>query len=933
MKTTCLGRKTGKSFALWSITLLSLATLFAAAERWEARAPGPPKRTGQANIWTGKEFIVWGGGRQSTWLNDGARYDPATDTWSTVSSTNAPSGRWYHSAVWTGKEMIVWGGRANYHYTANNFNDGARYDPETDTWTPMSTNGSPARRSQFAYVWTGTEFIVWGGFTEGGAPLGDGARYNPETDTWTPLPMSNAPNARVSPVAVWTGEEMIVWGGLTVGSPWVSFSTGARYNPSTDTWTPLPTEGAPRGAAMTEAVWTGTDMIVWSGEEFPSQEYINGGARYNLADNVWIPISSSNAPSPRVYASAVWTGSELIIYGGSIGSVMLGDGARYNVTNDTWTPITSTDAPHVRMFIPPHTAVWTGEGMLMYGGSYWPYELNDTAYYLPYAPPPPPVPPTITLQPTDQTVLEGSPVSFAVSARGTAPLAYQWQFNGADVAGATNTTLRLASVWRTDEGDYTVIVSNPAGSVTSQVARLTVTMARVLELGSVPAQQEGTTLEVPLNLISEGDVGGMTFIITYDPTFLAALRLDWDRVVRDSFASVNTNTPGQIRATFALPATAVPAGTQTVAQIKFFLRSVPQSLTTTPGVQIVDVSDPSGETLTGNIGRCAAPIGVQIRSIICDNNANDRLDVGDATVLLRYLAGLAEVRGWDVMLNDINANQRLDSGDTIKVLRVAAEIDPQPEPQTFEPQQEQEQVAVPGGAVKEMVETPEKVSVTPNAVLMPASLRASPGEGLTIQVRLQNMSTPVSGAAFTVNYNPAALRLVSAQSCRTGSLVPANALGVWNVAPAQNNFGLQNGHVSLAVSHADPWPATEGVLAELTFQVQDGATAQYLWPVTLTGVETTEDGYQNHQLAAAGMNFIGRDPVGGKLSLAAPVGGGPLSLTLSGDAGVTYVVEASADLVHWTVLNTVVNVTGTITVADPDAGNFPCRFYRTRVAQ
>ena len=61
------------------------------------------------------------------------------------------------------------------------------------------------------------------------------------------------------------------------------------------------------------------------------------------------------------------------------------------------------------------------------------------------APPPPeggagPVPPTITQQPVDLTVTAGQPASFTVAASGTAPLAYQWQRNGADIAGAISTT-------------------------------------------------------------------------------------------------------------------------------------------------------------------------------------------------------------------------------------------------------------------------------------------------------------------------------------------------------------------------------------------------------------------------------------------------------------------------------------------------------------
>lgn len=83
-------------------------------------------------------------------------------------------------------------------------------------------------------------------------------------------------------------------------------------------------------------------------------------------------------------------------------------------------------------------------------------------------------PPSITLQPESQTVLAGSNVTFTVAASGTEPLSYQWLFNGNSMAGAANTNLTLTNVQATDGGNYAVVVTNWAGSVTSQVAALTV---------------------------------------------------------------------------------------------------------------------------------------------------------------------------------------------------------------------------------------------------------------------------------------------------------------------------------------------------------------------------------------------------------------------------------------------------------------------------
>lgn len=84
------------------------------------------------------------------------------------------------------------------------------------------------------------------------------------------------------------------------------------------------------------------------------------------------------------------------------------------------------------------------------------------------------VPPTITTQPQSLTVVMGENAAFSVGASGTAPLGYQWRRNGATLSGATNGILTLSNVRNPDAGNYTVVVSNPAGSVTSAVASLTV---------------------------------------------------------------------------------------------------------------------------------------------------------------------------------------------------------------------------------------------------------------------------------------------------------------------------------------------------------------------------------------------------------------------------------------------------------------------------
>ncbi len=120
-------------------------------------------------------------------------------------------------------------------------------------------------------------------------------------------------------------------------------------------------------------------------------------------------------------------------------------------------------------------------------------------------------PPKITLHPQDQTVLEGSTVTFSVVATGTGPLSYQWRFNEANVPGAASASFVINSVRTADAGSYDVVVSNAAGSVTSSPAHLTVNAPspphlRLSRVGSLP--------ERAFELTVTGPVGGRYLLQT-----------------------------------------------------------------------------------------------------------------------------------------------------------------------------------------------------------------------------------------------------------------------------------------------------------------------------------------------------------------------------------------------------------------------------------
>ena len=84
-------------------------------------------------------------------------------------------------------------------------------------------------------------------------------------------------------------------------------------------------------------------------------------------------------------------------------------------------------------------------------------------------------PPAITTQPQNQTVGVGASATFSVTASGSVPLHYQWMVNGMAISGATSASYTTPAVTLADNNEqFSVVVSNSSGSVTSSTATLTV---------------------------------------------------------------------------------------------------------------------------------------------------------------------------------------------------------------------------------------------------------------------------------------------------------------------------------------------------------------------------------------------------------------------------------------------------------------------------
>lgn len=132
-------------------------------------------------------------------------------------------------------------------------------------------------------------------------------------------------------------------------------------------WVPTSTANAPYSRTGHSAVWTGTEMIVWGGTAFiPSGSFgsyvqTNTGGRYDPVADSWTATSTLNTPIGAEGHTAVWTGSKMIIWGGNTDT-----GKSYDPGTDSWQTLSKTNAPSARS---RHIAVWTGTEMIIWGGS------------------------------------------------------------------------------------------------------------------------------------------------------------------------------------------------------------------------------------------------------------------------------------------------------------------------------------------------------------------------------------------------------------------------------------------------------------------------------------------------------------------------------------------------------------------------------------
>ncbi len=359
------------NFCITSVLLLLVLNGYS-QESWTPTTynNAPSARIWHTAVWTGSKMIIWGGQSNYVDVKTGGVYNVESNSWSPTNILNAPEERELHKAVWTGSKMIVWGG-VNFLPTFTFPNIGGIYDPESNTWVPTSAVNAPSGRVYHTLIWTGDKMIVWGGVTNNGLS-NEGKLYDPNNNTWTDMSTVNAPVERDYHTTIWTGSKMIIWGGETGAN--VMINTGGSYDPVLNSWDSISTINAPAPRTQHTAVWTGSKMIVWGGVG-------NDGGIYDPMTDTWQPTSLTNVPQPRFVHTAVWTGIRMIVWGGILvggGGYPIKTGGIYDPLTDSWSATTLVNAPAARYI---HTAIWTGNKMIVWGGEEINGPLNSGGIY------------------------------------------------------------------------------------------------------------------------------------------------------------------------------------------------------------------------------------------------------------------------------------------------------------------------------------------------------------------------------------------------------------------------------------------------------------------------------------------------------------------------------------------------------------------------
>lgn len=217
------------------------------------------------------------------------RYDPPTDTWEQLADLPTTRGGLHHVAVVAlGDHLYALGGLDTLFRASG---ECFRYDPATDTWTPIAPLPLP-RGAAAACVLNGKIYVM------GGAPrarLRDFAAYDPATDTWEQLPPMPTGREHLAAVAM-NGKVIALGGRVGFGEAGTLYDRVEAYDPQTRTWSHMPP--MPNARSGFAAAHVAGRIFVCGGEwDFTAPNgLIEEAELYHAGSGTWRPVEAMDAP-------------------------------------------------------------------------------------------------------------------------------------------------------------------------------------------------------------------------------------------------------------------------------------------------------------------------------------------------------------------------------------------------------------------------------------------------------------------------------------------------------------------------------------------------------------------------------------------------------------------------------------------------------------
>ncbi|MEI2725306.1 MAG: cohesin domain-containing protein [Verrucomicrobiota bacterium] len=506
-----------------------------------------------------------------------------------------------------------------------------------------------------------------------------------------------------------------------------------------------------------------------------------------------------------------------------------------------------------------------------------------------------PAAPFIVSQPASQTVTAGNNATFTVGAGGTPPLSYQWRFNSNDLTGETGVSLTLTNVQIANAGNYSVVVSNGLGAVTSSNALLTVNLppASVRVLGT--NAMAGSRIEVPVVLVANGTENALSFSLGFNPQRLAFTGITLGSGASGASLLTNISLVGSGRLGIAVgldAGLAFAAGTREIVRVAFTTSmlggtqpvNTPVTITNQPINKLL--TDVSAHPLVASYlnGLVTLSPSELEGDAFPRAGGNRVLDISDWVQVGRYVAGLDTV-------SNANEFQRVDCApramrgdgilkvtDWVQAGRYAAGLDP---------------LTTVGGpdapiVLRSLARGPSVQGGNESRTVQIADGEVVNGLTVTLPVVLQSLGNEF-GLGFSLSFDPAVLHYVGVVK---GSAAAAATLNTNTIDAAAGKVGIV-----MTLPAGNTFVAGSQEIVRVTFSAQTSVPGNY--PVVLgdqpvwravsdaTAEELTAS-YVNNQVVVHASPALAIAPAGTNVILSWPSWAGDFTLqaadTLSGAA-------------------------------------------------